>query len=104
VTRVFQLMVLGDEHVRKVGERASRLEYIFKGAKEGIAIGSEPFHNGLFAADLTLIVGIASVEFVDQFRTVIRMGMSRSPDDIVARGWTLISLKWSIASVREQGV
>ena len=66
MTRVFQLMVLGDEHFRKVGERTSRLEYIFEGAKEGIAVGGEPFHNSLFATELALVVGIASIEFVDQ--------------------------------------
>ena len=66
VTRVLQLMVLGEELVRKVGERASRLEYMLKGTKDGIAIVCEPFHNSLFAVELALVVCIASIKLVDQ--------------------------------------
>ena len=95
VTRVFQLMILGEEPVGKVGEGAIRLEYVLKGSKEGIAIKCEISNDGLFAIELAFVVGTASIKLVDHFGTVVHMGMSGSPNGTVTRGCALIGLIWS---------
>jgi hypothetical protein len=63
MARVFQFVVLGKELVGKVGERATRLEHVLEGTKDGIAIKGELVDDGLFTK-LALEVGIASVELV----------------------------------------
>ena len=92
VARVFQLMVLGEERVRKVGELAVGLEYTFKGTEGGIKIGREVLDDGLFAAELALVVGVAGNELVDQLRAVLQVGVSRGLDRVVAGGYTLVCL------------
>ena len=65
---------------------------MFKGTKEGIAIGSEVSNDGLFAVELALVVGVASINLAGQLGTVIRVGMSGGLDGVVAGRCTLISL------------
>ena len=65
---------------------------MLKGTKEGVAIGSEAFKNGLFATELTLVVGVAGTKLVGQLGTVVRMGVSGSLHRIVAGRCALISL------------
>jgi len=76
---------------------------MFKGTEEGITIIGEFFNDGLFAAELALEVDIASIKFVGQLGTVVRMGMSGGPDGTHAGRCALISLD-IVVSMRDQVV
>ena len=58
---------------------------MLKGTKEGITIRSEFLNDGLFAAELAFVVGIASVKLAGQLGTVVRMGMSGGPGGTATR-------------------
>ena len=99
VTRILQLVVLGHELGREFGERTSRLDYMLKRTEESIAIESEVFEDSLFAVELVLIMGVASVEFSKQLGTVVCMGMSGGLDGVATGRCALVSLDMAMSAV-----
>jgi hypothetical protein len=72
---------------------------MLKGTEEGIAIESEVFEDSLFAVELALIMGVASVKLAEQLRTVVCMGMSGSLDGVATGRCALVSLDMAMSAV-----
>lgn len=85
-------MIFGQELVRKVGECATRLEYMFEGTKDSVAVKGELLEDSL-STELSLVVGIASVKLDGQLGTVVGVRVSGSPDGAAPRRLALISLE-----------